>query len=187
MRQNSWLMGILVLVLLIGGSVWYMNRTSVAPSVEEGNVLYTNPTYNISFQYPDRYELREREVGTQERYHYSVTLIDKEAFPEIPQNGEGPPVIAVDVFQNDLDTLLIEQWVHGTNDSNFKLSPDDALTSTTVAGAPALSYTWDGLYRGKSVVLSHRDSIIVLSVQWLTEEDAIIKDFADLLTSLELN
>src|SRR3989344_2692375 len=170
MRQNSWLMGILVLVLLIGGSV-----------------LYRNPTYSISFQYPDRYELREREAGTQERYHYSITLIDKEAFPEIPQNGEGPPAITVDIFQNNLDTLLIEQWVHGTNDSNFKLSPDDALTSTTVAGVPALSYTWDGLYLGRSVVLSHKDNIVVLSVQWLTEEDAIIEDSAKVLASLKLD
>lgn len=172
-----------LLIVLVGGFLWYKGQSPKVSDVE----TYANTTYGISFEYPGTYALQEREVGNAQRYHQALTLIDKEALANIPQNGEGPPAINVDIFQNNLDKLSIERWVRGSNNSNFKLSPDGTLTSGTVAGAPSLSYLWDGLYRGRSVVLSHKGNIIMLSVQWLTEEDAIIEDFADMLASFRLN
>ena len=175
---------ILAALVVISAAVYWATAEF---SGESNSSVYMNDTYDISFEYPDTYELQEREVGNGERYRYAITLIDKEALANIPQNGEGPPAINVEIFQNNLDKLSVETWVRGTNFSNFKLSPDGTLTVGTVAGTPALSYIWDGLYRGRSVVVAHKGNIIMLSVQWLTEEDAIIKDFADLLTSFDLN
>lgn len=153
--------------------------------------MYENAIYDISFAYPSTYALQEREVGDGHRYHYSITLIDKETLANVPQNGEGPPSITIDIFQNNLDKLSIEDWVRGTSFSNFKLSPDGRLASSTVANAPALSYTWDGLYRGESVVFAHpgaagKDNIIMLSVTSLTHEDSIRSNFAMLLASISL-
>ncbi|MBI2610318.1 hypothetical protein HYW60_00050 [Candidatus Kaiserbacteria bacterium] len=174
--------GIFVLLIVVIGA--YLLFGTRSPSVE--GARYANATYGISFEYPSAHALQEREVGDAHRYHYSITLIDKEALATLPQNGEGPPTISVDIFQNNLDQLSIEQWVRGTNFSNFKLSPDGLLASTTVAGVPALSYTWDGLYRGESTVFTHKDNVIMLSVTYLSRDDQIRADFARVLSSLTL-
>ena len=179
--MKTFFAALIVLTVLFVGYIWYAGQAT-AP----GGKTYTNTSYGISFAYPDTYVLEEREVGNAERYHYAITLMDRVASRNIPQNGEGPTSITVDIFQNDLDKLLAEAWVKGNNNSNFKLSPDGLLTSTTVADEEALRYTWDGLYRGESVVLSHKDTIIMLSVQWISEEDQIVDDFARVLSSVNL-
>lgn len=176
--------GILVAVAL-GSYVWYAKGN---PQVSDGTerLTYTNAAYGISFEYPNTYELQEREVGDGHRYHYSITLIDKEALANIPQNGEGPPTVNVDIYQNNLDQLSIETWVRGTNFSNFKLSPDGLLASTNIAGVPALSYTWDGLYRGESVVFTHKENVVMLSVTYLAQDDQIRRDFGRVYSSMNV-
>lgn len=187
MRSIIW---ILVLLVLAVGGYLYLNdsaRTPIeVPNGEESTSAYNNSIYGISFEYPNTYELQEREVGNGERAHYSITLIDKVALANAPQNGEGPPVITVDIFQNDVDQLSINEWVEGSSFSNFKLSPDGTLASTTLAGAPALTYTWDGLYRGKSYVAAHRGNIVMVSGQSLATEDKIVGDFNEIIFSFTL-
>lgn len=177
---------ILTLMVVVAGA--YVLLTPQVPPGEAAPTMqtYMSPAYGIVFAYPDTYALQEREVGNGERYHYTITLIDKEALANVPQNGEGPPAITIDIFQNNLDQLGIEAWVRGTSFSNFKLSPDGLISSTAVAGVPALTYAWDGLYRGESVVFAHNDNILMAGVQFLDRTDQIVTDFYSLLASLEL-
>ncbi len=149
-------------------------------------VAYTNVEHGISFTYPDTYILNEMEVGNGERWHYNITLIDKEAAANVPQNGEGPISITIDIFQNNLDKLTIAEWVNNVSYSNFKLILGGALTSITLADKEALAYTWDGLYRGDSIVFEHDGNIVMLSVTYLSPEDDIISDFVNIALSLEL-
>jgi len=187
MRSVVWIF--ILLVLAVGGYLYFAD-TAVAPTgepnIEEMMQQYQNTTYGISLAYPNTYALQEREVGNGERAHYSITLIDKVALANAPQNGEGPPAITIDIFQNDIDQLLINEWVQGSSFSNFKLSPDGVLASTTLAGAPALTYTWDGLYRGKSFVAAHKGNIVMVSGQFLAAEDEIVSDFNAVVSSLKL-
>src|SRR3989344_2423906 len=97
---------IALLIVLVGGAYWYVQNGEAPTGLE-----YTSEAYGMSFRYPETYELQEREVGNGERYHYSIVLIDKEALATLPQNGEGPPTINVDIFQNNLDQRTVEQWV----------------------------------------------------------------------------
>jgi len=147
---------------------------------------YSSSIYGISFSYSDTYALLEREAGNGERYHYVITLIDKDALANVPADGEGPPAISIDIFQNNLEKQKVEEWIRGNSFSNFKLSPDNALASTTVAGTEAYAYTWDGLYRGESTVFAHKENIIMMSVTSLSPADAIRADFSDILASLAL-
>lgn len=183
----------LVIVLLIllaigGGYLWYTGQSSDT----SGDVsTYTNASYGISFKYPNTYASQERELGNGERYHYAIALIDKKALANIPQNGEGPTSITMDVFQNALDQLSVEQWIRGSGDSNFKLSPGGVLTAKTVAGVPAFSYVVDGLYRNDVVVFAHpgragKGNIIMLSVSYFSPKDQIRADFAGVLSSIAL-
>lgn len=149
-------------------------------------LTYSNPTYGLSFEHGDSYELKERELGDEHRWHYSITLIDKAALAVMPENGEGPLAITIDVYQNDLDHQSAEEWIRNTNDSNYKLSPDGLIGSTTIAGVSALSYQWDGLYRGESIVFVHADAIVMASVTWISETDTIRDDFETVLNSLRL-
>jgi hypothetical protein len=171
-----------VVVVALGGIAWYITQTPKTSTVS----TYTNVAYGISFKYPNTYELQEREVGNGERYHTAITLADKEALANTPRFSEGPPTINIDIFQNNLDQLEVEEWIRGTNDSNYKLSPDGVLTPITIGGEPALWYEVDGLYRMRTIVLAHKDNILMLSVGSFSLEDQIRKDFDNLLASVDL-
>ena len=124
------------------------------------------------------------EVGNAEREHYVIILTRREDLPA-PENGEGPPTISFDLYQNNLDKTSLVDWVKGTNNSNFKLS-DGTYTSTTVAGVPAMEYSWDGLYRGDSVVFLHKDRVIMVTGMYLQPTDAIREDFEKIILSIKL-
>jgi len=115
----------------------------------------------------------------------SLTLIDVR-HPEPPAGGEGPPTINLDLYQNDLDRLTVGQWVIGSNQSNFKLSPTGKVQTFTFAGREALSYEWDGLYRGETVVLATPEYVYAFSVNWLTPDDEIRRDFYRLLETITI-
>jgi hypothetical protein len=82
-----------------------------------------------------------------------------------------------------LDT---ETWIQQTPSSNFGLSVDKEMHDATVGGAPAIAYTWDGLYRGNSFVFAHKGNIVVASVTYLTTDDRILRDFTGVLKSVRL-
>lgn len=179
MKSTLWIFFIVIVAL---GSYLLLGS-----SIPDQNVaVYSSDRYGISFEYPKTYVIDEREVGDSHRSHYSITLFEQKALENMPQNGEGPTAITIDIFQNDLDALSIDQWVRGTSYSNFKLSQDGLIATTSLARVPALSYTWDGLYRGESVVFAHAGAIVMLSVTSLTPQDNIRADFTKLLDSISL-
>lgn len=186
---------VVVLVLILGVVAYLAYVSSVVVLPVSDNIAtstsqqilksYSAPMHGLSFKYSDAYELTEKELGNAERKHYAITLIRKTDLPP-PQNGEGPPSISIDVFQNDLDTMTLHQWLTGTNDSNFKLS-DGSYASTTVDGKEAIRYHWSGLYEADSVAFLHKNNIILISGMYLDTTDAIRKDFQNVLASVQLD
>ena len=176
-----------IAIAVAAGWFYVAGTPSDTYGAKNGTSTYESAEHGISFSYPDIYVLDEREAGNGEREHHVIVLMDKEAAATLPQNGEGPPTITVDIFQNNLDKLAIAEWIENDSRSNFKLSPDGVLASTTVAGTEALLYAWDGLYRGNSIVFAHKDNIVMLSVAYLSPNDAIVSDFASVVASFELH
>lgn len=151
------------------------------------NHTYTSEKYGISFSYPDDYVLSEQTMpGGGEREHHSITIIHKNNLP-VPTDGEGPPAITIDIYQNNLDKLSTESWIRNTPASNFKLSSEQRLSSLTIAGKPALSYRWSGLYEGTTIVLADDMWIYALSVTYLSPGDDIIQDFVSLRESIRMS
>ncbi len=146
-----------------------------------GAKIYSNTSEGIEFEYPKQYELTERAIDSA---HTAVTLIHKDNLP-VPQNGEGPVAITVDVYRY-LGSMGAENWVRTSSNSNFQLSPDDELAVAERDGAEVVSYKWDGLYQGESVVFAHGDSIVMFSVTYQTPTDPIRIDFANLLATVKL-
>ena len=180
---------LVVIIVLSAGAYLFLspeetfNSTDIPAKIM---VAYTNVEHGISFTYPDTYILNEMEVENGERWHYNITLIDKEAATSVRENSEGPTSVTVDIFQNNLDNLTIAEWVNNSSYSNFKLMLKGVLTSLTIADREALAYTWEGLYRGDSIVFEHGEDIVMLSVTYLSPEDDIISDFVNIALSLEL-
>lgn len=187
------LVSLLVVIGVIIAAVYLMLKPGADSTIGENvpdalpqTQTYENAAYGIRFSYPNSYVISEREEGTGERAHHVIVLMDKEDAANIPQNGEGPTTINIDIFGNGVDKLPVTQWINNTSSSNFKLSPDQVLASTTVAGTEGLSYIWDGLYRGESTVIAHKSDIIMFSVTYMDSTDAIRDDYRALLASVSL-
>lgn len=188
------LLGIVVIVILALGGYWLLSdqatvqtpptATSTATSTSSALKAYTSAEYGVEFRYPSSYELTERDTpGNAQRRHHVVTLIRAQDLPP-PQGGEGPPTITVEMFQNDLDDQTTEQWIRNSSSSNFKLSLDNRLSTTSIAGQSALSYTWDGLYRGDTIAIARPAYVYAFSVTYREPTDPIRSDFENLMRTV---
>lgn len=187
----KYVMWLVILVAILGGLLWLVAPDTPQPTnngtpttTPSTLQTYSNDTYGISFSYPDEYELSEREAGTAQRWHHVITLMRKEDLPP-PEGGEGPPAITFDIYQNNLDKMSLNQWLTGTNASNFKLG-NGTFSSTTVNGREAVSYSWSGLYEGRTVAFLHKDAVVAVSGTALMPTDPIYADFDAVVRSIQL-
>lgn len=165
--------------------VWYPKDKAVETTDTRTLKTFYNPQYGIAFNYPDSYEVKEHD-STEGTKHHTIVVGDKAALSNVPQNSEGPAVISIDIYDN-VARDSAEKWIRGNNFSNYKLSQDAKLSTTTVAGIPALSYPWDGLYPSISIVFPQKTSIYMLSVGYLSPEDQQYKDFAGIVSSIQFD
>ncbi|QQG38305.1 MAG: hypothetical protein HYS26_02020 [Candidatus Kaiserbacteria bacterium] len=175
-------------VVVVVGAIYFLSPASqdgsgVSATSTPRMVNYTSEAMGVSFSYPDTYIVDEKDVSTPERSRHSIVLIRTDDLP-LPQNGEGPTAITIDAFQNDLESLDSRTWITGTNDSNYKLSPDGTISTGTLAGLSALSFRWSGLYEGRTTVVAEPAFVYALSVTYLTPEDEILDDFDALLKTV---
>lgn len=169
----------LILLVIIAGGLFFAER-AVAPENgaqnQSGLQKYSSEKYGISFSYPETYELNEVDApGNGMRIHHSVVLINKADLP-LPADGEGPPAITIDIYQNNLDNQTTEGWIKNTSASNFKQS-EGKLTETKISGLPALSYRWSGLYEGTTIALAQPNWVYTFTVTYLEMGADIIQDF----------
>ncbi len=197
--QNRTFLIIVALIIIAVGGFWYFGlrgSESVVPTPSPNPQTSTDKTYSsvkygIEFTYPANYYLEEKELGNAERTHAAIILTEDTEENRAVREGrspgrEGPTAITVEIFQN-LEENSIDKWIRGMNNSNFKLSPDGKLTSTTIGtNIQGLTYRWSGLYEGQSVGILHKDNVILLSVTFLTPEDQIRKDFEKVTQSVKL-
>jgi hypothetical protein len=177
--MRYWIAGAIVLLALIAGFLLYRGMSGAAVPGK----TYESGIYGISFTYPETYTLQERDA-TDGKARHTITLIRSDELANIPEGGEGPTAMAFDFYPaKGLDT---ETWIQQTPSSNFGLSVDKEMHDATVGGAPAIAYTWDGLYRGNSFVFAHKGNIVVASVTYLTTDDRILRDFTGVLKSVRL-
>ena len=152
--------------------------------------IYDAPEFGLMFEYSSKYMVWEEDMGTANRGHYHIDLLE-----DTPQNralkegmspgSEGPTSISIDIFQNNLDKTKLVDWLKGNSNSNFKLS-DGTYEEITLAGTKALFYKHSGLYEANAFVLAHNGNIIKFTATYLSPDDPIISDFSSLLSSLEL-
>ncbi len=179
--MNKPLIALVMVILLVGLAYLYL-----VPAGEPVISLktYVSSSGDLTFNYPADYVLEERAAAGGERGEQHLTLIQESELKS--GASEGPTSITIDIYQNDLDKLTTEQWIKNDARSNFKLSPDGKLSSTPLSRRVALTYIWDGLYRGETVALATNKNVYAFSVTTLTAEDQIKSDFEALLKTVDI-
>lgn len=185
-----WLAILLGIVLVAGWVAFFVWEPTKQATVVELK-QHISSDYDISFKYPNTYFLEEKEVGNAERGHYVFILTeDTEENKNLREGKEGIPregslAMTIDIYQNNLDQLTTDLWIASTSDSNYKLSIDGAISTTSVGGLTAKRYRWSGLYEGKSVVIATPLFVYMFSVTSITREDVILQDFERVLASVK--
>jgi len=189
--------GIAIVVALVVVAGWFFllrGSTPLPPVLdtpaESGVVsMYSNDAYGISFSYPaDLYLFERKDAGTPERPQLSLFLVENTEENRAVLEGrsteprEGPIGITVDVYQNP-EELSAQEWMR--NDTNWTVANSEA-EPVTVNGREGVSYTWSGLYEGRTVVVAEGDKAYVFTATWMTTEDTTLPDLGSILSSLEI-
>lgn len=154
-----------------------------------GVATYSSSEYGLSFSHPPNYAVLENTL-TGERLQHSIVLVEdmpenREFFfdPDPNKVTEGPPTITVTVFQNNLDKYTLQDFVEGTNFSNFKLS-DGNKTEIIIGSRPAWRYRATGLYENDNVVVVRSEYVYMFTVFFNSPDDQIHKDFESILKTV---
>lgn len=171
-------------VILVAGAYFMLGGSGGANDAPVPMKNYFNEEYGFTFDYPEGYLLSERDLeGSAQRKRHVITLIREEDSPA-PVDGEGPPAITIQITQNNLDKQTTRQWVEGSADSNFKLSPDQGTATVKVGGMDGLVYRWDGLYAGETTAVATSKWVYAFSVTFQNEDDDIVADYRKVINSV---
>lgn len=151
---------------------------------------YQSQTLGFSFEYPKNYYLDEKTESQPGLTHLSLFLsedtLENKAVREGRAPGrEGPTGVSVDIYQDELTSPTLIEWLKDSPASNFTLSKG-TFENVTLSGKPAVKYRWDGLYTGDTIAAAHRDYIIAVSVTSLTPTDPTLALFDTVIKSLKL-
>ncbi len=178
---------LLLIIIVLGGIYLLFNKKGGVTAIAPDNLqTFSSPTYGVTFKYPKNYTVTEKDSGTKTRPIHRIALTDTATVSSTATNGEGPTAITVDILQNHQE-MELQTFIKIAPESNFKLSKDETFSTTTISGSEAVAYTWDGLYQGTTIALEHKADVMFFNVTSLTPEDQILKDFAQVVGSLQLN
>lgn len=194
----KWIIAIVLICVAVCGVYFYMPEifsgessgesstgtptTTVATSTQD--ISYSSQEFGISFDYPASYTHIESNASKGGREIYYITIGDEESLSNAPQNGEGPPVMTVGIFSTNATSA--DAWIRSDNLSGFQLS-NGSTTVATVDGVTGVEYMSDGLYAMRNIVVLHNGRAYLFLVGWINENDAIVDDFNDVLSSVRFN
>ena len=184
-----------LVLLLIGGYLYLTKERAIAPTLttQEPKILtYTNQKFGVAFDYPDTYTVTENNFDstTGMGSGLNVTLLEKGT--TIPAGGDGPTAITLSIHQSALVELAnenaLEYWIRNSQFSNFKTATVKDPVAMTVANEQAFTYSWDGLYPGRSVAVGKNGDVFMFSVTYNGETDTVKQeDFLTLLKTVKFS
>ena len=191
MNYNTAIIGGIVALIVIaaGAAIWTRTHSVSSPGAQQAEhplKTYYDERYSLAFNFPDNYSVTEHDATGESTKHHTIVIADKAALASVPATSEGPPSITIDIFANP-SSQGAESWIKSNSNSNFKLSPDGVMSVTNIAGEKAFAYAWDGLYRSTSIVFPYKRNMFMLSVGQNSPQDQIVKDFATVVSSIQLD
>jgi hypothetical protein len=188
MKKSPLILFAAVLVFLIGYFTVLIDDKKSGVSNDVQYEVFSDSELGIEFKYrlgPDGYVLEEMmPFGENDGFIKTLILFRTEdKLRGMPVNGEGPPVMAIHIF-NNLKKQSPLSWAESNIQySNINLKIGEVLEAS-VDGARAIRYMADGLYASENTVVTHGDSAYVITGQFLDQNSAIRRDFEPLLDSV---
>lgn len=186
MKKKHNLYTLLVIVALVAGLI-YMQKSSnqkegVANSVQAIKIAVAD----VELAYPATYGIYEKTNSPYTKtlntiVWYENTEQNKNFFLGVPGSQSEPPVtMTLDIYDNPNN--LSPKELLGA-DLAYMFSKGPGIT-TTLGGLPATIFDWDGLYKGRSIMINNKNRTYVFSVTSLLGTDTILRDFDLLLGSV---
>lgn len=179
-------LGLLAYGIAFGVSRYLVSKLDGTGNVETpagGMLTHRSSELDMSFHYPDKYEVTTQKSGSGAQAWEALVLLPKGYVP--PQGGEGPPTITIARYPNT-ENLSLEEWVKTDSRSNWQLADQDGgLGSTRIDGEEAFAYRHSGLYETSAVAVLRGGYIYHFSAGWLSPEDPIHAEFSALLDSVQ--
>lgn len=190
MTNKSTIIGVIILLLLAAGAYFMLSIDKSEPNGEvSGNTAtFSSGELGLEFDYktgPNGYVLQEMIPTEQNDALARVIMLfrTEDTLMAPPEGGEGPPVMAVLVFDNDKKQFP-QAWAdENIQYSNINLKMGD-VSEAIVGGANAIRYMADGLYASENAVVAHGDSMFVITGQFIDQDSDLRRDFGPLVQSI---
>lgn len=169
---------LLVLLLMIFG---YVLQKSGLISGKIGFKTYRSSDYGLAFDYPRNYFLEKKLIENNGLGFYLLSLTEDTEENRLVREGEapgrdGPVSIEVKIYENTNPKKAILEWIQTTEEANFKLS-NGKYEFINIDGERGIRFHWSGLYEADSWVVGHKGKIVSFTVQYISPEDQIFRDF----------
>ena len=180
---QAWIAGVIV------AACGVFNSCSTASFDDSGLDTFASSTAALRFSYPRLLYKMEKHAVLGDAPQTSIALtIDSPAnrayfTGAIHAQPEPPPMITVEIYSNET-ALDPQDWI--TTNTNWIVSDKQAEIIMLDGVAGVLLY-WDGLYAGKSAVVTTASHAYVFSVNWIAQDDVLVEYFEALLSSVVID
>ena len=203
--KNIPYMQILCLLALVYLGVWGVRGTCNAPFFGEHTrdctinkvyfprqdvtstwQIYRNDQYKFEFSYPPVYTIRIFDKSTVRGSLFTVILDSTTIGPG--EGGYGPlSSISIGVWDNSKQLSLID-WAEDEYNRSFSNYNGDGFAdfeNKTLAEHKAISYSWEGLGYGKTVIIENNKVIFLLDTGGDSKTERVWQDFDDVLSTFK--
>lgn len=182
---------VLAIILALVAGLIYMQKAATTPVAQPSSTPGVVPAlkaqiFNVELTYPSVYATYQKASSLYTKTLNTVVWYENtESNRKFFSGGEGspsePPVtMSLDVYNNP-NNLTAYQLLGADVPYLFAKGVGGV---STLAGEPATLLEWDGLYKGKSVIVNNQGLMYVFSVTSITPTDEILKHFDLLISSI---
>ncbi len=175
-----------IILALIAGLLYLTQSSSVNEQPSTTIQATKVAVADVELAFPSSYAIYEKKNSLYTKalttiVWYENTESNKNFFTAGVNAPQEPPVtMSLDVYDNPNNISAKE--LLGTG-SAYMFARGSG-TPVIVGGVQGTMFDWDGLYRGKSIMINSKGVMYVFSVTSLTPEDVILRDFDLLLSSI---
>lgn len=186
MKKKHNLLVLLIILALVFALIYMQRSKDVSGTVATTFPAIKATVANVELAYKEGYGVYEKTKSPYTKtlntvVWYENTEANRNFFIGGPNAPAEPPVtMTLDVYDNP-NNLSPKELLQGDVPYMFVEGEGQPVT---LAGKEARLFTWDGLYKGRSVMVNHNNLTYVFSVTSLSPMDVILRDFDLLLSSV---
>lgn len=174
------IIGIIVLLLAVAALAFFFYK----PAAKNMEYAQFQSSAGITFFYPqgDKYEFEEVAPEKAPDGLVRLIVVKEKSATLPPENGEGPPSMAVLVIDAD-PSVTIDKWLeeYGSKYIGPRISP---ATPMIIAGEEGQYFEADGLYSTQVAIVKREGKIVMVIGAYLTKDSDLYKDFFTISSSV---